>query len=180
MTGNANQFALNFANSGSAASVFIAYSQHDPNSPWHYTVEAGKRLENVVFDWEDAGYHLAVHSHNGFLREFGGRFDQASSNAEVGLVEAPTTRAIHIIFKNHSMVACRFTLIDNAYGKPTQIIDTSASETKTVIATLTNSHGWYDFSIHIESDAHYLRRFAGHLEGAGLDFTDPVLNRDPK
>lgn len=176
MTDTANQFALSFTNTGSVASAFIVYSQLNTESPWHYTVEAGKRLDKIEFDWEDAGYHLAVHSHNGFLREFAGRFDQASSNAEVSLVEDTITRAIRLDFKNNSMVACRFTVIDNAYGNPTSHIDTHAGETQTKSMTLSRSHGWYDLSIHIEDDASYLRRYAGHLEGAGLDFTDPMLN----
>lgn len=176
MTGNVNQYALSFANTGSAASTFIVYSQLNQNSPWHYTVEAGKRLQPIAFDWDDNGYHLAIHSHNGFLREFAGRFDQACSNAEVSVRENSNSRTIEIVFTNHAMLACRFTLIDPVYGNSTQHIDTYAGETKTIIKPLANSYGWYDFRIHIEGDAHYLRHYAGHLEGAGLDFTDPVLN----
>ncbi|MBI3713982.1 MAG: phospholipase C, phosphocholine-specific [Burkholderiales bacterium] len=177
MTGSANQYVLRFANAGSVASTFIVYSQLNSNSPWHYTVEANKSLKPAAFDWDELGYHLAVHSHNGFLREFAGRFDQASSNAEVSLEEDPTTQALRIRFHNHSMVTCRFVLISNAYSNPTpHLIDAPAGETKTIIKSLTDSYGWYDFSVRIDGDAHYLRHYAGHLEGAGLNFTDPVLN----
>ncbi|MEJ6001754.1 hypothetical protein [Paucibacter soli] len=36
--------------------------------------------------------------------------------------------------------------------------------------------GWYDLGVTLEGDASYWRRLAGHLEGAGLDYTDPLLN----
>lgn len=174
-----NQFALEFINAGSSATTLIVYSRLNQLGPWHYTVEAERDLKPVVFDWDDDGYHLAVHSHNGFLREFAGRFDQACSNAEVKVKENISMRALEIIFTNHAMVACRFILTDHAYGTPTQTIAALAGETKTIIEPLINSYGWYDFSIRIEGDAHYLRHYAGHVEGAGLDFTDPMLSVSP-
>ncbi len=172
-----NQYALSFSNTGSATSAFIVYSNIRNDGPWHYTVEAGKRIEQAMFDWTDAGYHLAVHSHNGYLREFAGRFDQASSNAEVSITEDPTSRAIHLHFHNLSMVTCRFTVSDQLEGSTALThIDPPAGESKTLTKTLTANHGWYELNIRIEGDQHYLRHYAGHLEGAGLDFTDPRLN----
>lgn len=177
MTGTAKQYALNFANTGSAASAFLVYSKRRSDGPWHYTVEADKRIDNEIFNWTGTDYHLAVHSNNGYLREFAGRFGNVSRGAEVSIMEDPAARAIRISVKNNSTAACRFKLIDNAYGDRTiYSFDTLVGETKTMVKALDSSQGWYDLGVSIEGDANYLRRFAGHIEGAGLDFTDPVLN----
>ena len=171
------QFTLNFVNTGSMAAPFRVYSKLRTDGPWHYTVEAGKRIDNEVFNWSGDAYHLAIHSINGYLREFAGSFNGIARGAEVNMVEDVASKAVRIDFKNSSKVACRFKLIDKAYGDRTiYSFDTQPGETKTMLKTLISSQGWYDLSISIAGDTSFLRRYAGHLEGAGLDFTDPVLN----
>ncbi|WP_428717810.1 phosphocholine-specific phospholipase C [Undibacterium curvum] len=174
---SANQLALSFANEGSIAVPYRVYSSLRNDGPWHYMVEAKKRIDNEVFNWSGTSYHLAVHSLNGFLREFRGRFNAGTRGAEVSISEDAASRSVRITVKNNSQQACRFKLMDLAYGDRTVYnFDTQPGESKTQIRALDNSQGWYDFSISIDGDADYWRHYAGHLEGAGLDFTDPVLN----
>ncbi|MES2049071.1 MAG: phospholipase C, phosphocholine-specific [Pseudomonadota bacterium] len=177
MTGTNKQYALNFANNGSAAAAFLVYSKIRTDGPWHYTVEANKRIDNEIFNWTGSDYHLAVHSQNGYMREFAGRFSNASRGAEVGVTEDAAAKAVRLNFQNNSSTACRFKLVDMAYGDHSVLsIDVLPGQAKSMVKTLDASYGWYDLAISIEGDANYLRRYAGHIEGAGLDFTDPVLN----
>lgn len=176
----ASQFALDFGNAaaaGTPAAAYIVYSTLRSDGPWHYTVEAGKRIEREVWNWSTPAYHLAVHSHNGFLREFRGNLASAAARAEVGLEEDAAARVVRLSFINGGAGTCRFRCVDNAYGDRTVLsIDVPPGQTRVQPRDVSPSHGWYDLVVTVDGDPSYQRRLAGHLEGAGLDATDPVLN----
>ncbi len=175
--GTAQQFALGFANHGTAAAAFIVYSGLRTDGPWHYTVEPGKQIDNEVWNWSAGKYHLSVASHNGFLREFTGRFDTPSRSTVVSFEEEIDVQNIRVRIDNNGTASCSFKIVDNAYGDPEVLhIDVGAGQSRTFAKNVAASHGWYDLGITVDGDDTYWRRLAGHIEGAGLDFTDPVLN----
>jgi phospholipase C len=55
-------------------------------------------------------------------------------------------------------------------------ISVPAGQTRTQTRTVDYSRGWYDQVVTLDNDTAYRARLAGHVEGAGLDYTDPVLN----
>ncbi|MET0209511.1 MAG: phospholipase C, phosphocholine-specific, partial [Burkholderiaceae bacterium] len=173
----ARQFALSFSNEGSAAAAFIVYSTLRTDGPWHYTVEPGKRIDNEVWNWSSAGHHLAVHGDNGFLREFRGSFDGAGRLVSVALSEDRATASVTLTVRNSGAATARVRIVDNAYGDRTVItLDVPANGTRTHARSVAGSFGWYDLIATVDGDAAFQRRLAGHVEGAGLDYTDPVLN----
>ncbi|MDB6000076.1 MAG: phospholipase phosphocholine-specific [Rhizobacter sp.] len=175
--GTGRQFALNFTNTGTVAAAFIVYSTLRSDGPWHYTVEAGKSITNEIWNWSSAPFHLSVHGHNGFMREYQGSFDAAGRFAQVSLAEDPANHSVQLTFKNTGTTTCSFKVVDAAYGDHTALtIDVPAGQTRTQAKTLDYSRGWYDLVVTLNNDSAYRARLAGHLEGAGLDFTDPVLN----
>jgi phospholipase C len=45
--------------------------------------------------------------------------------------------------------------------------------------SLESSHGWYDLVVQADTDSHFLRRLAGHLENGKPSASDPALGARP-
>ena len=175
--GTGKQFTLGFGNTGTATAAFIVYSTLRTDGPWHYTVEPGKRIDGETWNWSGNNWYLAVHSHNGFMREFQGSFAAAGRFAQIGLVEDAAGHDVQVTFKNSGTTTCNFKLVDATYGDRTVLsISVPAGQTRTQAHPVDGSAGWYDLVVTLDGDTAFKVRLAGHLEGAGLDFTDPVLN----
>ena len=175
--GDARQFVLSFANQGGVGAAFIVYSLLRKDGPWHYTVEPGKRLDGEVWNWSGPAYHLRVQGANGFLREFAGALGAGTARAELVLEEDASTASVILRFSNAGSLAVRLFVKDMAYGdNAMQTVELAAGQSCQISRPLTASKGWYDLGVTLDGDARYFRRCAGHLEGAGLDFSDPVLN----
>lgn len=170
------KYTLGFVNAGTAAASYIVYSNARSDGPWHYAVEGGKRIDGETWNWTGTQYHLNVVSHNGFVREFGGSVSSLPRKAEVTLAEDPAARIVKLTFSNGGSQACRFHLVDNAYGDVPRVVDVAPGQSMSICRQVLSSYGWYDVLVTLEGDANYRRRLAGHVEGAGLDYTDPVLN----
>src|SRR5262249_39233978 len=109
---------------------------------------------------------LTVHGPNGFLRSFKGKPStgleiSARDNARTGDVELTITTA----------VACRIT-IASTYGGKLKKLNLRAG---TTTYTVTTTRRWYDVSVTTDSDATYLRRFAGHVETGAPGLSDPAI-----
>lgn len=174
---NARQFALSFANEGRATAAFIVYSSLRTDGPWHYTVEPGKRIDQEVWNWTSPGMQLAVQGDNGFLREFRMSFDGAGRWAAARLKEQPASASVTLTLQNVGTQTLRFRITDNAYGSNAVItVDVPANSSRDHVHAVSASWGWYDLAVSVDGDTAFWRRLAGHVEGAGLDYTDPVLN----
>ncbi|MDT8998587.1 phospholipase C, phosphocholine-specific [Paucibacter sp. APW11] len=177
---SAQQFMLSLANgaaTGSAAAAFIVYSTLRSDGPWHYTVEAGKRIDNEVWNWSSKDYALAVHSHNGFVREYRGNFAGSARLAEVSVQDDAASRSVRIDCFNGGSASLSFKLSDLSYGDKAQLsVTVPAGQTRSLVRNVEYSQGWYDLGVTVDGDSSYWRRLSGHLEGCGLDYTDPVLN----
>ncbi|WP_416758591.1 phosphocholine-specific phospholipase C [Roseateles sp. So40a] len=174
---NVRQFALSFANEGKATAAFIVYSTLRTDGPWHYTVEPGKRIDQEVWNWSSAGMQLSVHGDNGFLREFRMSFDGIGRLAAASLSEQPGSASLTLTLRNASTQTMRFRVVDNAYGDRTVVtVDVPAGASRDHVRSVSSSFGWYDLVVTVDGDTAFWRRLAGHVEGAGLDYTDPVLN----
>ena len=167
---------LTFRNTGRAAAVFHVYDRrHLELIPRRYTVEPGKSLDDVWAIDKSAGYDLWVLGPNGFHRHFTGL------TVSVG---APEVRVSHdaphcqllITFVNAGDTALTCVIASNAYytGKPIAIDIPPASRT-TQPWLLTESGGWYDFSITAPSHAGFSRRVAGRLETGRDSISDPAM-----
>ncbi|MEW1656045.1 phosphocholine-specific phospholipase C [Streptomyces sp. NPDC093707] len=167
------RYTLTFSGGGAAGACFLVTSAHRTDGPWTYTTEAG---ETVADTWNTAysqgSYDLTVHGPNGFLRTFKGpgkkltpevtaRHDAASGRLELSLT-------------NPGSAPCHLTLA-NAYGGPGQTVRVDPGGTVTQRIDLTASKRWYDLTVTADSDAGFLRRFAGHVETGRPGVSDPAL-----
>jgi phospholipase C len=188
------QFALQLANTGADGVALIAYWQPMANAqtPYHYTIEAGKSLAPTpVPAGADGGYDWAVYGPNGFLREFRGNVNTAKTSAgkpEVMTCYDVDTGAIRLTLDNSSArQPCVFLVTDNVYAanKPVSL-SVAAGSTATLewasapvvnpVSKLSESSGWYDASIRLAGDASYFRRVAGCVQPkSGALYSDPAI-----
>ncbi|UMR30064.1 phospholipase C, phosphocholine-specific [Massilia sp. MB5] len=176
------QVELSFINQGQAGAAFAVYSRLRTDGPWHYTVEAGKKIEKEVWNWSGNAYHLAVTGPNGYLRELAGGFLAAGSAKPEVLVNYDSAKGnIEITLSNlEGGKACSFTLGDNAYGAAAASYTVAAGQQLRLSCVLSSSFGWYDYSITSDADAQFLRRVAGHVETGMASRTDPVIGTNSR
>jgi phospholipase C len=176
---------LLFASTSTAGAVFHVYDKlHLDRIPRRYTVEAGKMLSDSWSTLADLGrYDLWVLGPNGFHRHF-----QGSINPLAALTAAaPEVRVCYEVRKgdlylelhNSGQSACTFTVKANAYRKDGPwTYSVKAGETAKPSWSLADSARWYDFSVTVDSDSSFTRRFAGRVENGKPGITDPAIGNN--
>ncbi|MES2263782.1 MAG: phospholipase C, phosphocholine-specific [Pseudomonadota bacterium] len=174
----AKQLEISFGNSGKVGAAYIVYSNLRSDGPWYYTVEAGKSINNEVWNWTGSTYEIRVHGANGFLRQFKGTAVTAAGAArpEVQTAYDAANGDLRLILSNlEGLAPCNFIVTDNAYGVAPVSYTVAAGQTLAIDCALDASFGWYDFSVTSNADAQWLRRAAGHVETGQASRTDPMI-----
>jgi phospholipase C len=176
-----NRLWVDFANHGAGAG-FHAYAPEHPDSPWVYTIESQKEMsvfwpltgsEGIVD--REGKYQLAVHGPNGFLREFSGSATRSKAEPSVFARVDSRNGRLHLELHNPSGQPCVVKVRDNAYGQSTRQYQLGPESKVEDSWDLTASERWYDLSIGHDQDAHFSRRFAGHIENGRPSTSDPAL-----
>ncbi|CAL2058434.1 Non-hemolytic phospholipase C [Streptomyces murinus] len=164
-------------NQGGPAARAAHFSIH-PNAyrdttPWQYTVDAGGAATdyfNIGSGYGDGKYDLSMVGPNRFLRRFQGDATKAGKSVEVSTRYAvePGTGKLALYFKmaNSGSSSVKFTITSNHYrsdGPWTYTVAAGAS-TEDFFNAVAYNNGWYDFTITVDSDSTWSRRFTGHLE----------------
>ena len=173
-----NQLAVSFGNTGQVGAAYIVYSSVRSDGPWYYTVEAGKSIDNEVWNWSGTTYELSVRGANGFLRQFKGTVALTAGAARPELQTSYNVAndSIWLTLSNlGGQQACQFTITDNAYGASAASYSVSAGQTLAISCLLTDSFGWYDYTVSCNADAAWSRRVAGHLETGVASRVDPMI-----
>ncbi|MFI2760421.1 phosphocholine-specific phospholipase C [Streptomyces echinatus] len=165
------------ANQGAPASRAVHFSIH-PNAyrdttPWQYTVDAGGTASdsfNIGTGYGAGKYDLTMVGPNRFLRRFRGDATKAGRTAEVSTryaVESGTGRlAVWFRMTNSGTSPVKFTITSGHYrgdGPWTYTVAAGASA-EDYFNAVAYQNGWYDFTVTVDSDATWSRRFTGHLE----------------
>ena len=143
-----------------------------------YAVKPGDTLTEQfpLSLFADANYSIEVHGPNGFYRSFKG--DAHSNALQVHAAyeqhHAHLTGNLQLHLRNTAQQPLTFSVRDRSY-KTGIITKTIAPTHETaIVLPLTNSHGWYDFTVQAEgssAEAH----FAGHVDTGHSSFTDPLM-----
>ncbi|MEV7388120.1 phosphocholine-specific phospholipase C [Streptomyces sp. NPDC091215] len=158
-----------------AAHLSIHPGAYRDTTPWQYTVDAG----GTASDYFDIGtgygngkYDLTMVGPNRFLRRFQGDATKAGKAAEVSTRYAvePGTGKLAVWFRmaNSGSASVKFTITSNNYrtdGPWTYTVAAGAA-TEDYFNAVAYQSGWYDFTVTVDSDATWSRRFTGHLETA--------------
>ena len=176
------RYWLDFVNEGSAGAGLNVLSQNRNDGPWYYLLEGGRNLSDY---WSavsvTAGlYDLHVYGPNGFLRSFAGNLSAAvaagGANPEIKLVYDAPNRILTLQLSNSGSAACTLTLHANHYSTaPASSFVLAAGASMQLPWPVGASGNWYDFSLTSDSDPHYLRRCAGHLEDGNPSISDPAF-----
>jgi phospholipase C len=163
-----SSFRIELASSGAATGVFQVRSRGD--DPRAYTVERGTRVHDT---WDAAaGYDLAVHGPNGFFRGFTG----GDPAGELDVRASYDDRHIGITLRLTNPTRRRLRVsIRDGYGTRLRTRLVAAGETATEHWALERSRGWYDLLVTVPGDAHFRRRYAGHVETGAASITDPKM-----
>ncbi|KIE24339.1 phospholipase [Streptomyces sp. MUSC 125] len=168
---------LTMTNQGAPASRAAHFSIH-PNayrdtSPWQYTVDPGSTASdyfNIGSGYGDGRYDLTMVGPNRFLRRFQGDATKAGRTAEVSTryaVEPGTGKlAIYFSMRNSGSTPVKFTITSHRYRSdgPWTYTVAPGTSTEDFFNAVAYTHGWYDFTVTVDSDASWSRRFTGHLE----------------
>ena len=65
--------------------------------------------------------------------------------------------------------------VSDGYGSRRRTRSLGAGEAVTERWSLGRSRGWYDLVVTVRGDAHFGRRYAGHVETGDDSITDPQL-----
>lgn len=173
-----NQIKLIFSNTGEQGAVFHVYNKLDLAAiPKRYMVEAGKQLEDL-WTLVDGQYDLWVLGPNGFHRAFKGDLNdpiQLESLAEIRVCVEDCQPKMYLKLRHDGIKPAPLMIKANAYlnGKSWQI--TTQSTEQEIILDLTEVYGWYDFSVSIEGQSSFQRRFAGRIETGQDSYSDPFM-----
>ncbi|MGY5014423.1 phosphocholine-specific phospholipase C [Streptomyces sp. 900105755] len=165
------------ANQGTPATRPAHFSIH-PNAyrdttPWQYTVDAGATASDYfnIGTGNGAGkYDITMVGPNRFLRRFQGDATKAGKSAEVSTRYAvePGTGKLAVWFKlaNTGSTSVKFTITSNNYRTdgPWTYTVAAGTATEDYFNAVAYQSGWYDFTVTVDSDATWSRRFTGHLE----------------
>ncbi|WP_328722338.1 phospholipase C, phosphocholine-specific [Streptomyces sp. NBC_00247] len=165
------------ANQGTPATRAAHFSVH-PNAyrdttPWQYTVDAqgaASDFFNIGSGYGGGVYDLTMTGPNRFLRRFRGDATKAGKTAEVHTryaTEAGTGKlAIWFAMVNSGSTAVTFTITSTHYrgDGPWTYTVPAGSATEDFFNAVALTKGWYDFTVTVDSDTSWSRRFTGRLE----------------
>ncbi|MCH7337316.1 phospholipase C, phosphocholine-specific [Acinetobacter sp. NIPH 2699] len=169
---------LMFSNTGTQAAVFHVYDKLNLDAiPRRYMVEAGKQLDDV-WQTKDHQYDLWVLGPNGFHRSFTGDLAQAiqlEALPEIRVCMEECDPKLLLKVRHDAAQTAQLVVKANAYlPNKTWQIDTAASE-KELSWDMSDSGGWYDFTVTIQNEPSYSRRFAGRIETNEDSISDPYM-----
>jgi phospholipase C len=193
MDKNREQFEINFKAGNdlfadAAGCPFYAYAinpyKHEQWRSWNYAVRAGfeERDEWKLDGFADGAYHLRVYGPNGFYREFAGNKNEPLLNVvcDYEKNKANTkklTGNISVIVTNRESKAVTVTIKDNSYKTIAQNKMIAPNTVVTIVLDLSKTFGWYDFSVVVNGNTTFEKRFAGHVETGSISKTDPLMGQ---
>ncbi|MEU9047148.1 MULTISPECIES: phosphocholine-specific phospholipase C [unclassified Kitasatospora] len=169
---------------------FSAYANaHRGGGPWQYTVPAhdpasgtdgtAQDYFNIGSGFGDGAYDLSLFGPNRFLRRVVGNATGAGRYAEAtsSYAAAPDTgkQAIWFTLTNQAASGrtATFTITTNQYRSdgPWIYRVPAGGSVSDYFNAVAYTHGWYDFTVTVDLDPAWSRRFAGHVETGGTSIT---------
>jgi phospholipase C len=185
----ANVFEIKLAASNevfgkqAAGSPFTVYAQvNNDLQIRHYAVVPGDELKDswTIKAAANNSYHFRINGPNGFYRELRGTMNDPNVNIQCDYARRKINGQklngdieIHLI--NSGQATCTVEIADNAYTNGKQTKQLSAKGNAKIVLDLSNSFGWYDFTVRIAGNTQFEKRYAGHVETGELSKTDPQM-----
>ncbi|MFF3397651.1 phosphocholine-specific phospholipase C [Streptomyces sp. NPDC002659] len=172
-TPSTGRFTLTFSGGPAAGAQFLVTSGNRTDGPWTYTAAAGEQISDTWnTTYSNGVYDLSVHGPNGFLRTFKGPGNTAGP--EVTARHIASSGSIRLTMTNTGSTTCRLTMTQ-AYGGAKQTFTVRPGGRVVHTVDLCRSKRWYDLSVVSDTNATFLRRFAGHVENGQPGVSDPAI-----
>jgi phospholipase C len=149
-----------------------------------YAVKPGDTLTEQfpLSLFADANYSIEVHGPNGFYRFFKGNSQANTLQVHAYYEGGPPDKHHHLHLTGNIQLHLRNTgrqpltvsVRDRSYKTGTITKTIAAAHETAVVLPLTNSHGWYDFTVQAEGST-AKAHFAGHVDTGHSSFTDPLM-----
>lgn len=168
----AGRFWIAMSNAGNAGIQYAIYANnHRTDGPWQYDVTKTTPVEDYfsVQTYGGGNYDLSVYAANGFLRRFTGNINTVGGQLEVtSSYDFTTSGAAKLLLTmtNKSVNPAKFSVKSNAYrgdGPWSYTVAPGQSVTDFWNVEL-YTNCWYDFTVTVDVDAAFTRRFVGHVE----------------
>ncbi|MEX2512714.1 MAG: phospholipase C, phosphocholine-specific [Cyclobacteriaceae bacterium] len=158
-------------------------SGYENYQSWAFTVKPGDQInyEWPLNEFEGDIFHLIVYGPNGFFREIKGRKnqDKVSFDSEYFNNEQLSAQGdYHLKTYNMEQNGMEIIIEDNAYGGSRKSLTLKPKGSQSIIIPTGKSHGWYDFSVLLNDDQYFLKRYAGRIEMGQPGITDPLMGKD--
>jgi len=169
----ANNKIFKYKAAGSPFMVYARNYQRYDFTEKNYAVVAGDSLQDEwpVGDFDNNQYHLAVYGPNGFSRLFSGSADDPQ--LKISVTHLPDG-AIEIKFINTGSKIYAATITDNAYGN-LSIHKNIGHASEVVKINLKKNYNWYDFTITVDGNNFFRKRYTGRVETGKPTKSDPVM-----
>jgi phospholipase C len=155
---------------------------NDDVRTWAYTAVAGDTLTDAwpLNEFENSHYHLRTYGPNGFFREFKGNANDPDLDIACEYQRNLTdnkklTGNVELKFQNFAAGEQIVEITDNAYITNNHKHILKSGGKSTLVLNLSNSHGWYDFSVKVSGRQDFEKRYAGRVETGNASFTDPLM-----
>ncbi|HTD93760.1 MAG TPA: phospholipase C, phosphocholine-specific [Chitinophagaceae bacterium] len=171
---------------GAIGSPFYVYAmtpyEKQVHRTWNYAVRAGREEKDewALSNFDNGHYHLRVYGPNGFFREFSGKNEQPSPDVYCTYEYQDGKRLsgnVTVKLENTTARPCDVLIKDNHYKTGDTRKKLKAGETVLVTLNQKKSYGWYDFSVTMDGNPLFLKRFAGHVETGQASKTDPLMGQ---
>ena len=172
------RFLIKMINAGSASVHFAIYPDaHRNDGPWQYDVAANNSVTDSfdVVTYGGGLYDLTCYGPNGFQRRFAGNIYTSCDELEVTSSIDANDGSIRLTLRNDTAAAVTFKITNGypATGGP-WTYNLAANETIAhIFPARTVNGGWYNLTASVIADPAFVRRFAGHIEPAPLNPSDP-------
>jgi phospholipase C len=155
-----------------------AFTKGNQFSCRNYAVAAGDKLEDSwsLADFDQGIYQIKVYGPNGYYWSLRGSSHDPHLSVRLApaILNASPAYA-EILLSSNSAASETVKLADASYGHPVQTKNLAAKEVGSMTVSTESSSRWYDFSLTVENDPHFERRFAGRLENGTWGQSDPVI-----
>jgi phospholipase C len=152
---------------GSAGAPFTAYMGE---SVRNYAVRSGALTDK--FSLESGKYDLRVHGPNGWYWEMKGGEGEPEPGMRIWIQDGKLIVGVDPVSTVHAL-----TITDNAYGEGTMVrkLDRPNKDGTFGIHLPLQKHRWFDYTVRVEGNEGWLRRFAGRVENGQDGVTDPAM-----
>jgi phospholipase C len=155
---------------------------------WAFAVRSA---DHVEYSWplesfENNIYYLRIYGPNGFFREYKGSALDPSTDVRCnyqvdGKDQLKLTGNISLMLSNSGRDPLTVLITDNAYktGSIKKKLNTSTDQSGNINIPidLSKQFGWYDFTVTVEGNKIFARRYAGRVETGESGFSDPFMAR---